>query len=176
MCFAALVTGRPWVADFPSRRQSFAPFSRFCVPPWPGEGRRWPIPRQGGKVLPPFPAFSCRLGHRKALDGRFPVKAARAWSRSGAVALQVPALSVAGPGQLCYGSAKSSGLAPLDALRGRFAFHVRTKLQTCHTTDPDLRRKCPGPAAQLASTGNGPHPRLRHSQIQAPGARKRGLG
>ena len=74
--FAALATGRPWVADFPSRRQSSAPFSRFCVPPWPGEGRRWPIPRQGGKSLVQVRG-SCVAG-----PGTF-----RCWS--GAVVLRV---------------------------------------------------------------------------------------
>ena len=61
-------------------------------------------------------------------------------------ALQVPGQCVAGGCQMRCGSAKTNEPAPPDALYGRFAFHVRTKMQTCNTFDQDLPRYGPGPA------------------------------
>ena len=55
-------------------------------------------------------------------------------------ALQVPGQCVAGGCQMRCGSAKTNEPAPPDALYGRFASHVRTKMQTCHASAKDLQR------------------------------------
>ena len=111
-------------------------------------------------------ARSTSLTARQMAD--FPSRRQEPGPGSGAFPSPVLGTCVAGPSTFRCESAKSSGLATLDALYGRFAFHVRTKMQTGNATRPDLGRKCPGPVANLASTGDGTHPHLQHSQTYAP--------